>query len=69
MSKTIDGVLTALSELGIRASEAGKNLYRVDTDWGVVMYYPAKGFWQHKGRNYHGDAPELKAWLKKQGLL
>lgn len=61
--------IEALTKLGIPAREQGKNVFRVDTEWGAVMYYPSSNCWQHKGKTHRGDVNKLHAWLHSQGFL
>lgn len=61
--------LEELTKLHIPAKEQGKNIYRVDTQFGTVIYYSAKDMWLHKGRHYEGSIEEFRAWLKKQKLI
>lgn len=61
--------LEALQKLGIPAREQSKNVFRVDTEWGAVMYYPGTNCWQHKGKTCRGDVYKFHAWLHTQGFL
>jgi hypothetical protein len=56
-----------LQELGITAREQSKNVFRVDTEWGAVMYYPGSNCWQHRGKTQRGDVHKFHAWMKSQG--
>lgn len=59
----------ALQKLGIPAREQSKNVFRVDTEWGAVMYYPGSNKWQHKGKTHSGSADDFKVWLSARGFL
>jgi hypothetical protein len=58
-----------LKSMNIPAYEQSKNVFRVDTLRGVVMYYPTSGKWQHKGKTYRGDVKTFREFLKKTGKL
>lgn len=58
-----------LTKLNIPAREQSKNVFRVDTKEGAVMYYPTSGKWQHKGKVFWGQVGDFKNWLKKQKML
>lgn len=58
-----------LQELGIPAREQSKNVFRVDTEWGAVMYYPGSNMWQHKGKTKRGTVAQFKEWLQQQGFV
>jgi len=53
----------ALAKLGILAREQSKNVFRVDTERGAVMYYPGSNTWQHKGKTYHGNVNDFAGWV------
>jgi len=59
--------IARLQELGIPAREQSKNVFRVDTAHGAVMYYPPSNKWQHRGKVHRGDVSSFQGWLKKQG--
>lgn len=61
-----DGAVFAkLLSLGVPAKQAGKGVYRVDTEeHGVVMYYPSTGRWQRRGRVYSGTVEQFASWFK-----
>ena len=59
----------ALAKLGIPAREQSKNVFRIDTEYGVVMYYVSSNTWQHKGKVARGTAQDLKNWLNKRSML
>lgn len=59
----------ALQKLGIHMREQSKNVFRMETEWGAVMYYPGSNKWQHKGKTHRGDVNKLHAWLHSQGFL
>ena len=61
--------IESLGKLGIPAYEQSKNVYRVDTTAGAVMYYPTSSKWQHRGRTMRGDTSAFHGWLKKQRLI
>lgn len=61
--------IAKLKELNIAAHEQSKNVFRVDTRFGAVMYYPPSGKWQHKGRTMRGDVYAFRDWLKAKHLL
>ena len=61
--------LAALKALNIVATEQSKNVFRIATKAGLVMFYPTSGKWQHRGRTYHGGPANLKAWLVKERIL
>jgi uncharacterized membrane protein (DUF106 family) len=58
----------ALAKLGMAAREQSKNVFRIDTEQGAVMYYVSSNTWQHKGKVARGTAQDLKNWLRKRGL-
>lgn len=49
--------------------EQGKNVWRLDTPSGAVMFYPASGKWQHNGRTFAGTLQNLESWLKNKRIL
>lgn len=51
-----------LTETGIPAREQSKNVWRIDTPAGAVMYYPATNCWQHKGKTMRGDVQGFINW-------
>lgn len=59
----------SLRVLGVPAREQSKNVFRVDTEWGAVMYYPSSNSWQHKGKTHRGTVNQFAAWLIEKGLL
>ena len=61
--------IESLKVLGIPAIEQSKNVFRVNTKHGAVMYYPPSGKWQHKGKVMHGDCTALQGWLRNRGML
>lgn len=61
--------LGALKQLGIDVYEQSKNVFRMDTPHGAVMYYPTSGIWQHKGRTNRGGVSDFKTWLKNKHFL
>lgn len=58
-----------LQELGIPAQEQSKNVFRIDTEHGAVMYYPPSNKWQHRGRVYRGDVQSFKGWLQNNHYI
>lgn len=56
--------LEDLIKLGIDASEPSKNVFRIETSIGSVMYYPSSGKWQHKTKTYNGTVEELNKWIR-----
>lgn len=58
-----------LQAMGIPAREQSKNVFRIDTEHGAVMYYPPSNKWQHRGRVHRGDVQSFKGWLINQGHL
>lgn len=55
----------ALHELGITAQEQSKNVFRIETGHGAVMYYPSSSCWQYKGKIIRGNVLWLKQWLEE----
>ena len=58
-----------LKSMNIPAYEQSKNVFRIDTSQGAVMYYPTSGKWQHKGKTLRGDVKAFRDFLKKTGKL
>lgn len=58
-----------LLKMGIPAVKQSKNVFRLTTPEGVVMYYPSSDTWQHKGKVGHGDVKSFKAWLHSRGMM
>lgn len=58
-----------LEELGIPAREQSKNVFRIDTEHGAVMYYPPSNKWQHRGKVHRGDIKSFHGWLKNHGYI
>lgn len=56
----------ALQVLGVDAKEQSKNVFRIDAEYGTVMYYPSSSCWQHRGKIMRGDVQAFKQWLAKQ---
>jgi hypothetical protein len=52
-----------LIELGITAIEQSKNVFRITTTRGEIMYYPGSNTWQHKGKIFHGDVKSFAGWV------
>ncbi len=61
--------LAELKRLNINAFEQSKNVFRIDSRDGAVMYYPTSGKWQHRGKTLRGSVEEFRAWLKKKHFL
>jgi hypothetical protein len=61
--------ISKLQELRIPAFEQSKNVFRIDTEQGAVMYYPSSATWQHKGKIMRGNTRALKDWITRNGLL
>lgn len=66
---TVEIDLDLLHQLNIPAREQGKNVFRVDTQFGAVVYYPSSGKWQHRGRTIQGDLRAFRDWLKLKHFL
>lgn len=58
-----------LAQMGIAATEQSKNVFRIDTAFGAVMYYPPSNKWQHRGKTHRGDVKSFHGWLKNQGYI
>lgn len=58
-----------LKVLGIPAQEQSRNVFRIDTIHGAVMFYPPSGKWQHRGRVMKGTLEQFRDWLKKNHYL
>ena len=58
-----------LKSLNIPAYQQSKNVYRVDTFHGALMFYPTSSKWQYRGKTYKGDVNALREFLKKIGKL
>ena len=58
-----------LLALHIVATEQSKNVFRIDTLEGAVMYYPPSGKWQHRGRVMMGDVIEFRDWLRRKHFI
>jgi len=58
-----------LTEMGIPAREQSKNVFRIDTEHGAVMYYPPSNKWQHRGRVHRGDVKSFKGWLQNNQYI
>lgn len=58
-----------LVALGIPAQEQSKNVFRLNTEYGTVMYYVSSNTWQHKGKIARGTVHDFKNWLVKRGML
>jgi len=61
--------LESLKQLGILMIEQSKNVFRMDTTQGAVMYYPGTGSWQHRGRINRGSVQDFRTWLKNKHFL
>jgi hypothetical protein len=61
--------LETLKQQGIEVYEQSKNVFRMDTQHGAVMYYPTSGTWQHHGRTHKGTVQHFKTWLKNKHFL
>lgn len=61
--------IDALQAMGISAREQSKNVFRIDTEHGAVMYYPPSNKWQQRGRLYRGDVSAFKDWLVKNRYI
>ena len=57
--------ITKLKELGVNALEQSKNVFRVNTPVGAVMYYVSSGKWQHRGSVHWGNAQSFANCVKK----
>lgn len=60
--------IDALHKLGIPAVEQSKNVFRLKTAEGTVMYYVSSNTWQHKGKVMRGDVTAFHGWLKNKGF-
>ena len=58
-----------LTAMHIPAKEQSKNVFRVDTNQGAVMYYPPSGKWQHRGRVMKGDVMQFREWLRREHFI
>lgn len=58
-----------LVALGIPAQEQTKNVFRLNTEYGTVMYYVSSNTWQHKGKIARGTVQDFKNWLTKRGMI
>lgn len=58
-----------LQQMGIPALEQSKNVFRIDTEHGAVMYYPPSNKWQHRGRVHRGDVKSFKGWLQNNHYI
>ena len=67
--RIISKIESKLEELGIPAREQSKNVFRIDTEHGAVMYYPPSNKWQHRGKVHRGDIKSFHGWLKNQGYI
>jgi len=61
--------IAKLAELDIPAVEQSKNVFRVQTPEGAVMYYPPSNKWQHRGKVHRGDVKAFQGWLRNRGFL
>ena len=61
--------IASLAALGIPAREQSKNVFRIEHDREVCMYYPSSGKWQCKGQVFWGTPEKLKGWLMNRGFL
>ncbi len=61
--------ISKLKQLGIPAREQSKNVFRIDTEYGAVMYYPPSNKWQHRGRVHRGDLDSFKTWLHRNRYI
>lgn len=61
--------IAQLQELGVPAVEQSKNVFRVQTCDGAVMYYPASNKWQHRGKVFLGVVLDFQGWLRNRGYL
>ena len=58
-----------LAAAGIPMEEKSTNVFRLETEYGAVVYYPSSNKWQHHGRTYSGTVAQLKQWLQSKGYL
>ena len=58
-----------LQTMGIPAREQSKNVFRIDTENGAVMYYPPSNKWQHRDRVHRGDVQSFKGWLQNNRYI
>lgn len=61
--------IVKMQSLNIPAREQSKNVFRVDSVRGAIMYYPTSSKWQHVGKIYHGSVEDFRAWLKRRNFL
>lgn len=61
--------ISKLERMGIPAREQSKNVFRIDTEHGAVMYYPPSNKWQHRGKVHRGDVQAFKGWLQNNRYL
>jgi len=61
--------IAKLEEMGIPAHEQSENVFRIDTQYGAVMYYPPSNKWQHRGKVHRGNLDSFKGWLINRGYL
>lgn len=48
--------------------EQSKNVYRLNTERGAVVFYAESGKWLHRGRSFQGFL-SLVVWLKEEKLV
>ena len=53
-----------LVKRGIPAVEQSKNVFRVVTHAGAVMYYPGSNSWQFRGKLYRGGITQFQNWIE-----
>ena len=61
--------IESLRVLGVPATEQSKNVFRVNTPSGAVMYYPTSGKWQHKSRVMWGNVQALQGRLRNHEFV
>lgn len=68
-SQLVEHNLKTLREAGLNPAEHGKDVYKIATKWGSVVYYPYRGVWLHHGRRFNGGGAALVEWFKRNHLI
>jgi hypothetical protein len=67
--KRMNDNVEKLKALNIDAVEQSKNVWRIESGLGTVIYWPGTNGWQFKTKTIRGDFNQFVAWLKQWGFV
>ena len=65
----IEAIVAAIEASGLGMTKADHPLvFRKETEWGSVIFYPNSSKWQHRGKTLSGSVEEFKSWMQTKGF-